>query len=35
MPARRFPPPWFVEDFGAAFAVRALNEMQRPKRAIY
>jgi hypothetical protein len=21
MPARRFPPPWFVEDSGAAFVV--------------
>ena len=22
MPARRFPPPWSVEDIGAAFVVR-------------
>jgi hypothetical protein len=25
MPARRFPPPWSVEDIGAAFVVRDHN----------
>jgi hypothetical protein len=27
MPARRFPPPWSVEDIGAAFVVRDHNEL--------
>jgi hypothetical protein len=25
MPARRFPPPWSVEDIGGCFAVKASN----------
>jgi hypothetical protein len=28
MPARRFPPPWSVEDIGAAFVVRDHNGQQ-------
>jgi hypothetical protein len=25
MPARRFPPPWFIEDVGGCFVVKASN----------
>jgi hypothetical protein len=25
MPERRFPPPWFVEDIGGCFVVKASN----------
>jgi hypothetical protein len=28
LPARRFPPPWTVEDIGAAFVVRDHNTQQ-------
>ena len=28
MPARRFPPPWSVEDIGAAFVVRGHDGQQ-------
>jgi hypothetical protein len=28
MPSRRFPPPWTVEDIGAAFVVRDHNGQQ-------
>jgi hypothetical protein len=33
MPARRFPPPWTVEDVGGFFVVKASNE--RPLVFIY
>jgi hypothetical protein len=33
MPARRFPPPWTVEDVGGSFVVKASNE--RPLVFIY
>jgi hypothetical protein len=33
MPERRFPPPWFVEDVGGCFVVRASND--RPLIFIY
>ena len=33
MPARRFPLPWFVEDVGGSFVVKASNE--RPLVFIY
>jgi hypothetical protein len=33
MPARRFPPPWSVEDVGGSFVVKASNE--RPLVSIY
>ena len=33
MPERRFPPPWFIEDIGGCFAVKASND--RPLVFIY
>jgi hypothetical protein len=33
MPARRFPPPWTVEDIGGSFVVKASND--RPLIYIY
>jgi len=33
LPARRFPPPWAVEDVGGSFVVKASNE--RPLVFIY
>ena len=33
MPKRRFPPPWFIEDIGGCFAVKASND--RPLVFIY
>jgi hypothetical protein len=33
LPARRFPPPWTVEDLGGSFVVKASNE--RPLVFIY
>jgi hypothetical protein len=33
MPKRRFPPPWFIEDIGGCFAVKASNH--RPLVFIY
>jgi len=33
MPARRFPPPWTVEDIGGSFVVKASND--RPLVFIY
>jgi hypothetical protein len=33
MPARRFPPPWSVEDIGGCFVVKASND--RPLVFIY
>jgi hypothetical protein len=33
MPERHFPPPWFVEDIGGCFVVRASND--RPLVFIY
>jgi hypothetical protein len=33
MPKRRFPPPWFIEDIGDCFVVKASNN--RPLVFIY
>ena len=33
MPARRFPPPWSIEDIGGSFVVKAGND--RPLIFIY
>jgi hypothetical protein len=33
MPERRFPPPWFIEDVGGCFVVKASNN--RPLILIY
>jgi hypothetical protein len=33
MPERRFPPPWFIEDIGDCFVVKASNN--RPLVFIY
>jgi hypothetical protein len=33
MPERRFPPPWFIEDVGGCFVVKASNN--RPLIFIY
>ena len=33
MPERRFPPPWFIEDIGGCFVVKASNN--RPLLFIY
>ena len=33
MPERRFPPPWFIEDVGGCFVVKASNN--RPLVFIY
>jgi hypothetical protein len=33
MPKRRFPPPWFIEDVGGCFVVKASNN--RPLIFIY
>jgi hypothetical protein len=33
MPARRFPPPWSIEDIGGSFVVKASND--RPLIFIY
>ncbi len=33
MPERRFPPPWFIEDIGDCFVVKASND--RPLLFIY
>ena len=33
MPERRFPPPWFIEDIGGCFVVKASNN--RPLVFIY
>ncbi len=33
MPERRFPPPWFIEDVGGSFVVKAGND--RPLLFIY
>ena len=33
LPARRFPPPWFIEDIGGCFVVKASNN--RPLVFIY
>ena len=33
MPERRFPPPWFIEDIGDCFVVKASND--RPLVFIY
>jgi len=30
MPERRFPPPWFVEDIGGCFVVKASNDRSWP-----
>jgi hypothetical protein len=29
MPERRFPPPWFIEDIGDCFVVKASNDLAR------